>query len=112
MLGELGATVITAGDGQRALEILASDRDIEAMLADIVMPGGMDGVALAENARILRPGLRIAFMSGHADLDHQTMVAINDRPFLVKPFRKLELAAALELLLSSDSTASELMNCA
>ena len=58
----------------------------------------MDGITLAEKAQELRPDVRIAFMSGHTELDRRTVLAINERPFLVKPFRKYELAAALEAL--------------
>lgn len=101
MLGDLGATVIPAADGPAALEVLKSDRSIDTVITDIVMPGGMDGIALAAKANAIRPAARIVFMSGQAELDHRTLLAINDRPFLTKPFRRLELAAALGVLWSS-----------
>jgi hypothetical protein len=37
-------------------------------------------------------------MSGNSELDRRTLRAVNERPFLAKPFRKFELAAALEML--------------
>jgi signal transduction histidine kinase/CheY-like chemotaxis protein len=98
MLSELGATVVAAADGHAALGMLKADQSIDTIVADIVMPGGMDGIALAASASALRPDVRIAFMSGHAELDRRTLLAINERPFLAKPFRKYELAAALEAL--------------
>jgi len=98
MLSELGASVVAAADGHAALGMLEADRSIDTIVADIVMPGGMDGIALAASASALRPDVRIAFMSGHAELDRRTLLAINERPFLAKPFRKYELAAALEAL--------------
>jgi signal transduction histidine kinase len=98
MLGELGAGVVTAPDGYSALEHLKEDPTIGTILADIAMPGGMDGITLAERAAALRPNIRIAFMSGNSELDRRTLRAVNERPFLAKPFRKFELAAALEML--------------
>jgi PAS domain S-box-containing protein len=100
MLEDLGASVIAAADGQAALDILKTDPAIDIMVTDIVMPGGMDGIALAENASAMRPGIGIAFMSGYAEFDQRTLLAIGARPFLAKPFRKLELATALGALLS------------
>jgi CheY-like chemotaxis protein len=37
------------------------------LFTDIAMPGGMDGLALAERARALRPGLRVLFATGYSD---------------------------------------------
>lgn len=99
MLDDLGAVVIPVADGLAALDALRSGRAIDAILTDIVMPGGIDGIDLARRANAIRPGVRIAFMSGHAELDQRTLLAINERPFLSKPFRKLELAAVLASLL-------------
>jgi PAS domain S-box-containing protein len=98
MLREIGATVTATANARAALDILASGEEIDAVLTDIIMPDGMDGIALAERAAALRPGLRFAFMSGYAEFDERTLLIINQRPFLPKPFRKLELAAALESL--------------
>ena len=94
MLGDLGATALVARDGQAAIAALKADASIDILLTDILMPG-MDGITVARVAGALRPGTRIVFMSGHAELDQRALQAIDGRPFLVKPFRKLDLAAAL-----------------
>jgi len=99
MLGDLGAVVIAVADGLAALDVLQSGQAIDIILTDIAMPGGIDGIDLASRASAIRPGIRIAFMSGHAELDQRTLLAINERPFLSKPFRKLELASVLASLL-------------
>jgi CheY-like chemotaxis protein len=100
MLSDLGAVVTPAADGPTALDILKSDRSIDIIITDLVMPGGIDGIALAEHANAMRPGMKIVFMSGNAELDHETALAINGRPFLTKPFRILDLGAALLALQS------------
>lgn len=66
-LGEILAdhpyTVITAGSGQDALEQLAAYPAIALLITDIMMPE-MDGPALAQAARAIRPDLRVLFLSG------------------------------------------------
>jgi PAS domain S-box-containing protein len=94
MLSDLGAAVIQAADGPAALGMLNADEPPDVVLTDIVMPG-MDGIALSRAVSAARPDIRIVFMSGNAELDTGTMNAIDSRPLLVKPFRKIDLAAAL-----------------
>jgi signal transduction histidine kinase/CheY-like chemotaxis protein len=68
MLDELGYKVVRAADAQSALAIL--DRDQEAfdvMFSDMVMPGAMDGAALAEAVLKRRPGLPIVLTTGFSD---------------------------------------------
>jgi PAS domain S-box-containing protein len=94
MLADLGAAVIVAPDGPAALAALKAAEAPDIMLTDILMPG-MDGIALATAARAQRPDLRIVFMSANAEPDARTLSAINEQPLLVKPFRTIDLAAAL-----------------
>lgn len=48
MLGELGHKVICAPNAGQALHVLRSDSPLEVLLTDVIMPGGMDGVGLAQ----------------------------------------------------------------
>ena len=61
-----GYTVITADNGEDALEILAKDEPIDLLISDVVMPG-MDGPTMVREARQSRPDLKILFMSGYAE---------------------------------------------
>lgn len=63
-LRSLGYAVMTAGDGAAALEILRREPEIALLLTDVVMPG-MSGVELAQQARALRPDLKVVFASGY-----------------------------------------------
>lgn len=63
-LDDLGYKVITATSGAEAVKILESNQDISLMLSDVIMPGGMDGFALAERAAEIRPGMQIILASG------------------------------------------------
>lgn len=64
-----GATVVTAGSGQEALDCLAAG-GFDAMVTDYRMPG-MNGVQLAQEARRLQPRLPIVMITAFNDVDLQ-----------------------------------------
>ena len=70
--------------------------EYEILFTDVVMPGGMDGVALARQALQMRPGLKVLLTSGYA----KTLLGedIPPGPLLSKPYRKSDLARAFERL--------------
>ena len=92
----LGYRVIAAVDGPEGLTRLAQDESIELLFTDIVMPGGMSGLELAERARAARPGLKVLLTSGYA---LETLTTRGRMPaqatLLNKPYRKAELARAV-----------------
>ena len=98
LLRGLGHRVVDASGGEAALSILATT-DVELLLSDFQMDG-MNGVTLANLARALRPGLKVVFMSGYADIDEITQTIGQSATLLRKPFdadtvhRTLEMAAA------------------
>src|SRR5262249_46161289 len=51
----LGYDVLTAGDARAALEILGRNIVIDVLFSDVIMPRGIDGVQLAQQASRLRP---------------------------------------------------------
>src|SRR5690348_1574655 len=63
-LRELDYRVVTASDGVEARQLLESDEPLDLLLTDVVMPRGVSGLDLAEEARRLRPGLKIVLISG------------------------------------------------
>lgn len=100
MLEELGFAVEIANDGHTALERLrATDQpQIDVLLSDIVMPGPIDGVGLADAARALNPELRILLASGYTErLPTDLGLRI-----LAKPFTIETLAAAVLNALGQD----------
>ena len=61
-----GYVVFTASDAAQALALLEEeDRWVDLLLTDVVLPRGLQGDDLAQEALALRPGLPILFMSGH-----------------------------------------------
>jgi CheY-like chemotaxis protein len=66
-LRELGYDAMAAQNGPDALQFLRNPNvAIDAMLTDLVMPGGMTGIELVRIARETRPGLPAVVASGHA----------------------------------------------
>jgi CheY-like chemotaxis protein len=69
VLRDAGMTVLEAGNGAEALDLLRSDLPITALVTDITMPGEPDGLALADMARVLRPGLPVLLASALVPAD-------------------------------------------
>jgi len=66
-LSALGCAVLEAESGHEAADMVENIPAIALVLSDIVMPGGMDGRALARFVRRFRPELPVVLMSGYAD---------------------------------------------
>jgi PAS domain S-box-containing protein len=92
----LGYRVVAAVNGKEALQRLRADPGIDMLFTDIIMPGGMSGWELADQARRIRPGLPVLFTSGYA---LETLVeqgrAQAQAIVLTKPYHKAELAQRL-----------------
>lgn len=87
-----GAKVQRAGEAGAALRLLASGGLPDVVLTDVVMPGTMDGVALARQLRVQHPGLPVVLISGFSN------TAIGEGEFvqLRKPCAPAEMLAALQ----------------
>lgn len=66
VLHELGYRALEAGDGPSGLAILQSRATIDVLVTDIGLPG-LNGRQLADAGRLLRPGLKVLFMTGYAE---------------------------------------------
>ncbi|MEA3024832.1 MAG: hypothetical protein QOF91_117, partial [Alphaproteobacteria bacterium] len=64
ILAELGYRVLAAPNGSSALDMLENSR-IDLLFTDVVMPGGMNGRQLADEAVRRRPGLKVLFTTGY-----------------------------------------------
>jgi DNA-binding LytR/AlgR family response regulator len=59
--------VIEAADGNAALATLIRGVNVDFLFTDVMMPGGLNGVAVARAARGLRSDLKIMFATGYSD---------------------------------------------
>jgi signal transduction histidine kinase len=94
LLLELGCQVVTAGDGPSALATLEQTPNLDLLMTDIVMPGGMSGVELAEQARSRRPELKVLLSTGYAG-ELLNGEADHGWPVLRKPYRTEQLSDAV-----------------
>jgi len=67
VLDDLGYAVIGAGDGAAGLKVLQSDARIDLLITDVGLPNGMNGRQVADAARLLRPDLKVLFITGYAE---------------------------------------------
>ena len=67
VLEDLGYTAIEAGDGTAGLKVLRSDVRIDLLVTDVGLPGGMNGRQMADAARVVRPALKVLFITGYAE---------------------------------------------
>ncbi|MCW5771712.1 MAG: PAS domain S-box protein [Rhodospirillaceae bacterium] len=92
----LGYRVTAAENGLGARTILEGDSAFDLLFTDVLMPGGMNGMQLAEEAAALRPGLKVLFTTGHAAAPTATAVGeIGPSRLLQKPYKIADLAAAI-----------------
>ncbi len=103
-LHDLGYRTITAENGAAALAILQSGARPALLFSDVVMPGPVGAVEMAERARrIVGPSLPVVFTSGYAE---DALVAAGGLPpgarLLAKPWRTDELARRLRQALSAN----------
>ena len=99
-LARQGYTVITAENGEAALEMLETIDPPQLLISDVVMPV-MDGPSMARRVRARFPDLPILFMSGYAEEQLRRSIDLDNVAFLPKPFSVQQLAEATRDILLS-----------
>lgn len=102
-LSRHGYTVLTAANGEDALERLAAAESVDLLISDVVMPV-MDGPSMVREARKTHPDVPILFMSGYAEEQLRKSIDLEKVAFLPKPFSMQELAEAVRTVLSKAQT--------
>ncbi len=93
VLSSLGYIVVDAPDGRLGLELLEQHPDIRLLFSDVVLPGGLNGPALAARALRIRPDLKVLYTSGYTGNAIQQLDAIESEVRLItKPYTIDELA--------------------
>ena len=97
---DLGYRVLTAGNGQQALDVLTRESSIDLMISDVIMPGGINGYELAERVTADYPELKVLLASGYTE---KITTSENHKRFslnlLAKPYSQVELAQKVRLTL-------------
>lgn len=96
----LGYQVAPAKSGAAALQLLENGVEIDLLLTDVVMPGGVGGFDLARQVREQAPGLPVIYMSGYTGFDRDQMGDVV-APLLQKPCDQATLAKAINSALAA-----------
>jgi two-component system cell cycle sensor histidine kinase/response regulator CckA len=101
-LASRGYTVLEAGNGLEAIEVLErKGGHVDLVVSDVVMPE-MDGPTLMRELRRTNPDLKIIFVSGYAEEAFQKNLPPGGRyAFLPKPFTLKQLVAAVKESMAS-----------
>src|SRR3954447_15382592 len=96
-----GYRVLEAASGDDAYQLLLAHPDIQIdlLFTDVVMPGRLDGIDLANAACALRPQLHVLYATGFANLGRANRDADLQGRVLRKPYRPGELRRAIAALL-------------
>ncbi|HKJ60379.1 MAG TPA: response regulator, partial [Hyphomicrobiales bacterium] len=98
-LQRLGFDVVEAENGAVALELLRAGLRPNVIFSDVVMPGGVSGQALCEQARALDPSIRVLLTSGYSEEMVNAGAPDASHKLLRKPYKISELADALHEVL-------------
>jgi CheY-like chemotaxis protein len=99
----LGYRVVTASNGRQALNLLERNPSIDVLFSDVVMPGGMNGFELAEEAVARYGQLKVLLTSGFTN---RAMARNGQARFnanlLIKPYNEADLALRLRSILDGE----------
>jgi CheY-like chemotaxis protein len=95
---EIGLTVLSAGDGAGALEMLRENPEVELLLTDIGMPN-MTGWELAYTAKQKYPNLKVIYTSGYIKTYPVGQHGMGYGPLLPKPWRRNQLRQQVRAVL-------------
>jgi signal transduction histidine kinase/CheY-like chemotaxis protein len=101
----LGYLALTAANAEEALTVIDGGQEINLLFTDLVMPAGMNGRLLADEALKRRPSLKILFTSSYSDDEVSHDGRLDDGVLLLaKPYRKSDLARMTRSALAADMT--------
>ncbi|QIQ87798.1 PAS domain S-box protein [Erythrobacter sp.] len=102
LLERMGYDVTSAANAPEALDAIRGSDTFDLMFTDVIMPGGMNGQELAEEAREIDPQLKVLFTSGYPAFafDSLGLEERNDLRILRKPYKAAALREAIANMLA------------
>ena len=91
VLREAGYEAVPALSGDIAVILLEQGLPFQVLITDVVMPGLLDGFALARRARELRPEIRIIYSTGFSGVASVRSRGAPHGERLIKPWRPEDL---------------------
>lgn len=103
----LGYSALEAADGPSGLEILKSKCRIDLLITDIGLPG-LNGRQVADAARIVRPSLKVLFMTGYAENAALASGFLESgMEMITKPFAMEALATRIRTMIEADLSSNK-----
>ncbi len=103
ILTDQGYEIVSAVDGNEAIEHLKGDTVFGLLFTDVILPGGLNGVDIAKQAEQLQPNIKVLYTTGYAEnsILHSGRL---DRSvtLLNKPYRRAELLEQVRLVLDQN----------
>ena len=103
MIEDMGYDVIIASNGAEGLQAITERPEIDLVLSDVIMAGGMNGPEMALKALSVRPELKVLFMSGYApgSLRQMQQELPNAIDLVNKPFTRNDLTEKVRAALAA-----------
>lgn len=92
---DAGFRVLSAEEGETALQLLAGSEKIDLLFTDIRLPGAIDGWAIAARARDLHPSLPIIYATGFSS---EAVQPVPNSRFIRKPYLPTAIIATARAL--------------
>jgi PAS domain S-box-containing protein len=106
-LEEMGYTVFRATDGASALKIIERERDIDLVVTDVIMPGGLNGAELVQRIRQLLPEIKTIYSSRFPDSAVAERIGNEvDALLLRKPYQRAEFDSIVRRTFNGAATAT------
>ena len=103
VLIEAGYRVLDAPTGLEAVRLLRSDERIDLLITDVGLPGGLNGRQVADAGRVVRPALKILFVTGYAANAAVGAGHLEDgMEVLTKPFNIADLERRIRGMIGND----------
>jgi DNA-binding NtrC family response regulator len=99
-LREAGYTVQSAISGDIAMVLIEEGLHFDLLITDIVMPGQLDGFALARKVKEYVPQAGIVYATGYSRAFHMRTQGVPEGQLLLKPWRLDELLAVVDAAMS------------
>lgn len=97
-----GYEVVEASNGEEAIKHMKDGEPFALLFTDIILPGGMNGVEIAKEAKLIQPNLKVLYASGYADSSILRSDNSDHEPILLnKPYRRLDLLEKIKNILNS-----------
>jgi PAS domain S-box-containing protein len=103
ILKDQGYEVVEAADGGQAIRHLENGDPFDLLFTDVVLPGGLNGVEIAEQAKRIQPGIKVLYTTGYAEnaVVHHGRLAPGVT-LVNKPYRRAELLEKVRAILDRE----------